>query len=111
MQGEQTQEPCEARVESNARPGRVVPVIDRNRCEGKSACVKVCPYQVFELRRLAPGDRAGMSVVGRLKSWMHGGRQAYAVKSGDCHACGLCVQACPEHAIKLVAVRSAPDSP
>ena len=90
--------------------GHVVPVIDRNRCEGKSACVKVCPYHVFELRLLAPEDRAGLSLVGRLKSWVHGDRQAYAVGSDDCHACGLCVAACPEQAIRLMPVQTAPGS-
>ncbi|WP_113707468.1 hypothetical protein [Klebsiella michiganensis] len=24
-------------------PGEIVPVIDRNRCEGKGDCVEVCP--------------------------------------------------------------------
>ena len=28
-------------------PGRVVPVIDRRKCEGKQDCVRVCPYHVF----------------------------------------------------------------
>jgi 4Fe-4S ferredoxin len=83
-------------------PGRVVPVIDRNRCEGKSACVDVCPYHVFELRTLAADDRAALSLVGKLKSWVHGGKQSYAVGSEDCHACGLCVAACPERAIRLM---------
>ena len=87
-------------------PGRVVPVIDRNCCEGNSACVEVCPYYVFELRTLAPEDRAGLSLVGRVKSWVHGGRQAYAVGSENCHACGLCVAACPEKAIKLIPVKA-----
>jgi NAD-dependent dihydropyrimidine dehydrogenase PreA subunit len=82
--------------------GRVVPVIDRNRCEGNSACVEVCPYHVFELRTLATADRAGLSLVGKLKAWVHGGKQAYAVGAEDCHACGLCVAACPEQAIRLV---------
>jgi 4Fe-4S ferredoxin len=84
-----------------------VPVIDRNRCEGKSACVEVCPYNVFELRTLAPEDRAGLSPTGRLKSWLHGGRQAYAVGWKNCHACGLCVAACPEQAIKLMPATAA----
>lgn len=89
-------------------PGRVVPVIDRNRCEGKSACAEVCPYHVFELRALAPDDRAGLSLAGRLKSWVHGGRQAFAVRSQDCHACGRCVAACPEQAIRLVPAQAVP---
>jgi ferredoxin len=30
--------------------GRVVPVVDRNRCEGKEECVRVCPYGVFSIQ-------------------------------------------------------------
>jgi 4Fe-4S ferredoxin len=88
--------------------GRVVPVIDRNRCEGKSECVEVCPYHVFELRMLTLDDRAGLSLVGRLKAWAHGGRQAFSVNSAECRACGLCVAACPEKAIKLMPTQSPP---
>ena len=95
-------------VECAGRSGSVVPVIDRNRCEGKSACVEVCPYHVFELRTLEPEDRAALSLVGRLKAWVHSGKQAYATGSEDCHACGLCVAACPEQAIRLVPSHATP---
>ena len=40
----------------------------------------------------------------RGKLFVHGGRQAFAVRAADCHACGLCVKACPERAIRLEAV-------
>jgi 4Fe-4S ferredoxin len=63
----------------------------------------VCPYHVFEIRPLARADKAGLSLLARLKARVHGDRQAFAVRAGDCHACGLCVAACPEHAIRLVA--------
>ena len=86
-------------------PGKVVPVVDRDRCEAKEDCVAVCPYHVFEVRTLAPEDRAGLSWRGRLKTWAHGGRQAYVVRPGDCHACSRCVEACPEDAIRLAPAR------
>ncbi len=86
--------------------GRFLPRIDRNRCEGKDDCVRVCPYEVFELGILPPADRKGLSLKGRLKGTVHGWKQAFAVNAVDCHACGLCVQACPERAITLV--RSGP---
>ncbi len=89
--------------------GRVVPVIDRNRCEAKGDCVRVCPYQVFEIRTLDAAERAQLSLRGRLKAFFHGGKQAFTPRADQCHACGLCVSACPEDAIKLVqAERAAP---
>jgi NAD-dependent dihydropyrimidine dehydrogenase PreA subunit len=81
--------------------GNLVPVVDRNRCEAKGDCVRVCPYDVFEVRVLRPEERAALALVGRLKAFFHGYRQAFAVRAAQCHACGLCVQACPEKAIKL----------
>lgn len=84
------------------QPGRVVPVIDRNRCEAKGGCVEVCPFKVFEIRSLAAADKATLSFVGRVKAWAHGQRQAYVVRPDDCHACRRCVEACPEDAIRLV---------
>lgn len=81
--------------------GKRLPRIDRNRCEGKAECVRVCPYDVFELRPLAAPDRAALSLRGRLKALVHGGRQAYLARPDDCRNCGLCVQSCPEQAIVL----------
>ena len=91
-----------AQAACKGQAGRVVPHIDRNRCEAKGGCVEVCPFQVFEIRALAPADRAALSFRGRLKAWGHGHRQAYVLRPDDCHACGLCVQACPENAIRLM---------
>jgi 4Fe-4S ferredoxin len=81
--------------------GRVAPVIDRNRCEAKAKCVELCPYAVFEIQPLASSDRAALSMRGRLKAWAHGNRQAYVIRPADCHACQLCIEACPEDAIHL----------
>ena len=84
--------------------GRVAPVIDRNRCEAKGDCVRVCPYDVFEIGVIGPEERHNLSLVGRLKAFAHRGRQAFTVRAEQCHACGLCVTACPERAIRLAAV-------
>lgn len=84
--------------------GFLRPVIDRNRCEAKEDCVEVCPFHVFEIRKLSPEERSGLSLIGRLKLFAHGGKQAFAVRADDCHGCGLCVTACPEKAIKLARV-------
>jgi len=53
------------------------------------------------LRALAPEDKANMSLLGRLKARVHGNRQAFVARPQDCHACGKCVAACPEDAIRL----------
>lgn len=81
-----------------------VPVVDRNKCEGKNDCVEVCPYEVFEVRRIDDADFAALSFIGRLKSRAHGRQTAYTPKADECHACGMCVVACPEKAISLVRV-------
>jgi len=81
--------------------GLLAPAIDRNRCEGKADCVRVCPYEVFELGVLSRAERSKLSFVGRLKAFGHGGRQAFAVRADACHGCGLCVEACLEKAIRL----------
>ena len=81
--------------------GQFEPVIDRNRCEGKGPCVDVCPTQVLAMGVLSHQQRGGLSWKGRLKALAHGHRQAFAINSAACEACGLCVAACPEKAITL----------
>ena len=81
--------------------GRVVPVIDSSRCEGKADCVKVCPHNVFTLRKLTDSERAALGLLARFKVFVHGGKQGFVTRPDDCHACGKCVTACPENAIKL----------
>ncbi len=88
-------EPCPG------EPGKVAPVVDRNRCEAKDDCVRVCPYHVFEIQPLSFEDRATLSLLGKIKAWVHGNRQAYVVRPEACRACQLCVEACPENALRL----------
>ena len=85
-----------------AAAGKFRPSIDRNRCEGKADCVAVCPYDVFEIGVLPPQERSGLSWRGKLKGFGHGWKQAFLKNEGACRACALCVEACPEQAIKLV---------
>jgi NAD-dependent dihydropyrimidine dehydrogenase PreA subunit len=84
--------------------GRFAPVIDPNRCEGKSACAAECPYDVFVVRRRERAELPGLGLLGTVKWWVHGGLQAEAVKADRCHGCGKCVTACPESAITLARV-------
>jgi 4Fe-4S ferredoxin len=90
-----------------ARPGSHAPQVDRNRCEGKADCAAVCPYDVFEVRRMDDVDFGALSFLGRLKSRAHGRLTAYAPGASRCRACGLCVVACPEKAVRLVALSEA----
>lgn len=81
--------------------GTVVPVIDRSRCEAKGDCVEVCPFDVFVIAKLSAEDKQALSVLSRVKAFVHGNRQAFAVHADQCHSCGACVTACPERAITL----------
>jgi NAD-dependent dihydropyrimidine dehydrogenase PreA subunit len=76
-------------------------VVDRSKCEGKDECVQVCPFDVFEVRRIDDADFAKLGMLGKLKSIAHGRKTAYTPRASACQACGKCVAACPEDAIKL----------
>ncbi len=90
--------------ECRAEEGAYEPVVDRSKCEGKSDCVDVCPYGVFEVRRMEDGDFDALGFFARMKSRAHGRKTAYTPHVDRCKACGLCVVACPEDAIKLVRI-------
>ena len=81
-----------------------MPYVITGKCLGEqyADCVDVCPYGVFEVRRMDAPDFAALSPLGKLKSMVHGRKTAYTPKAADCRACGLCVVACPEGAIELV---------
>ena len=87
--------------ECKQEPGRFRPQVDRNRCEGKKDCVAVCPYDVFTMGTVPKELRAGLSLRGKLKGFAHRWQQAFATNADACHACGLCVAACPEKALTL----------
>jgi 4Fe-4S ferredoxin len=78
-----------------------VPVIDRNRCEGKADCGRVCPVGVFKVDTLPRELRSNLSIRGKIKGFAHRWQQAMLVNAEACEACSLCVEACPEGAIKL----------
>ncbi|MCA6287174.1 ferredoxin family protein [Phenylobacterium sp.] len=93
--------PTQASKECKQAPGYVLPVINADKCEGKEDCVRVCPYDVFEVRSLTRSERQQLPLIPRVKVMVHGGKQAFVVNGDQCHACGLCVTACPEGAIRL----------
>jgi 4Fe-4S ferredoxin len=89
-------------------PGVIAPVIDMTRCEGKADCVRVCPEDVFEVRRIDDADYQGLGFVGRFKVRVHGMKMAYTPNADACRSCGLCVTACPERAITLARAGAKP---
>lgn len=88
--------------ECKAAPGTYRPVVNRARCEGKHDCVDVCPYDVFEVRKIDDDEYRAQLLLVRLKLLVHGKKTAYTPHADACRACGLCVVACPERAITLV---------
>ncbi len=82
-------------------PGVVMPFVDFARCEGKGDCARVCPENVFELRRIAEADYKNLGLLHRIKLRVHGMQVAYIPNADACRACGRCVTACPEKAITL----------
>lgn len=91
----------QANPKCNAAPGSIVPIVDLKACEGKGDCAVVCPYDVFEIARIDDERFAALPVMSRFKLWAHGMKIAYTPNADACQACGLCVVACPEAAIKL----------
>jgi 4Fe-4S ferredoxin len=88
--------------ECKAPPGLWIPVVDRSRCEAKRDCVDVCPYNVFEVRRIDDADYRALPLLARMKVFAHRKQSAYTPQAVACQACGLCIVACPEGALRLV---------
>ncbi len=82
--------------------GPFIPLVDFSRCEAKGPRAEVCPYNVFEIRKIDDADFAKLGLVAKFKNRVHGGKVSYPAKTDQCRACGLYVKACPEHAIRLV---------
>ena len=63
--------------------------------------MRVCPENVFEIRRIANTDYRRLGLLNRFKQRVHGMRVAYTPNEDACRACALCVSACLEGAITL----------
>ena len=82
-------------------PGIFRPFVDPARCEGAAECVRICPFDVFEVTRIDAQVFKNLSLSTKAKIWIHGMRSAVTPNADACQACGLCVSACPEKAIVL----------
>lgn len=87
--------------------GKVAPVVDSEpmRSEGRLRS-RLSLRPIFEIRPLAASDRASLSFIGKIKAWAHAGKQAYVIRPQACHACRLCIEACPEDALRLAPIRN-----
>ena len=82
-------------------PGVMAPQINPSRCEAKGPCVPACPYNVLVIRILTAEEKAELTPMQRFRTFVHGNKRAVVADADACRGCGLCVEACPEHAIKL----------
>ncbi len=85
--------------------GKLTPIINLNNCGGKEDCIPACPFSVLEMRPISDEDRKTLNLKGKLKTFFNE-KKAYVTETSLCHACGLCVQVCPEKAIKLTKNRT-----
>jgi NAD-dependent dihydropyrimidine dehydrogenase PreA subunit len=91
-------------AECKAPAGQFQPIVNIATCEGKADCLAVCPYDVFEIGQVSDDEFRGQNFLTRIKMRIHGRKTARTPRADACRACGLCVVACPERAISLVAV-------
>ncbi len=82
-------------------PGQIAPTVDFGKCEGRGDCVRVCPENVFQLRRIDAADYTDLRLLNKIKLRVHGMQVAYTPNADACRSCALCVTACPEQAITL----------
>ncbi len=100
------QDPNRPGLRCNAPPGTWGPVVDHGRCEAKADCVVVCPNDVFEVRRIQDADFSALPILAKMLVMAHRRQTAYTPNLEGCRACGLCVVACPEDAMSLIAFDS-----
>src|ERR1700740_2149421 len=62
--------------------GIVLPVIDRNRCDGKQDCVAVCLFDVFAMQRVSALDLVMLPVAPRKAHKLIGEWQAHWQMAG-----------------------------
>ncbi|RLC64341.1 MAG: hypothetical protein DRI48_07690, partial [Chloroflexi bacterium] len=73
--------------------GGVVARVDADKCVACLTCVRICPYDV-------PQVRAEFTGVGEIVG-------AAYIEPAQCHGCGICVSECPAKAIQLLHYRDA----
>jgi NAD-dependent dihydropyrimidine dehydrogenase PreA subunit len=93
------------KLNCNETSGKLMPIINLSNCGGKEDCIPACPYDVLEMRTIFPEDRLKLNFKGKIKTFFKP-KKAYVTDPSLCFACGICVQVCPERAIKLVRINN-----
>jgi 4Fe-4S ferredoxin len=79
--------------------GKIHPVVNFGRCEGKADCIAVFPENVFGVHQISENDYTRLTLLQKFKQRLHGVMLAYTSNANTCRSCGLCVATCPEKAI------------
>lgn len=79
----------------------VYPIIDKVKCDGDAACIRVCPNNVFSVREITDDENKQLPFLGRFKTKIKGRAKSFVVRAELCIGCNLCVTNCHENAIKL----------
>jgi ferredoxin len=75
-----------APVSCSQDPGVIGPLVELGRCEGKGDCVRVCPENVFQVRRIDAADYRTLNLLHKLKLRVHGMEVAYTPNADTCRA-------------------------
>jgi heterodisulfide reductase subunit A-like polyferredoxin len=80
--------------------GGVVAQVDELKCVACLTCVRICPYDVPQVRAQAKDNGRSRPVlgVGEIVG-------AAYIEPAQCHGCGICVSECPAKAIQLLHYR------
>lgn len=84
---------------------KLIPVIDYNKCTGKAVCVEVCPEGIFEIRNLDQiqfCEETKASGICPEPRYATKDKRSYPVNIDKCTECGICIEKCPEQAIRLI---------
>lgn len=91
-------------AEQNNQQKRI-PVIDYNKCTGQGVCVEVCPVDIFEIRNLDQIEFCEETKASGMcpePTFATKAKRSYPVNIDDCTECEICIEKCPEQAIRLV---------
>ncbi len=83
-----------------------IPEINISKCESDGACVKRCPQSALEMKEISQTQYAQLSLIGKLRTKVHGRNKAFLTNAAECIGCGICVRVCPEKAIKLIHLKN-----